>query len=220
MSKIVLDIQTDSEAGRAAPVVATCLLTCMLVMAWVLQPEDSLFLWVGGGGLVCCVGSFVFWRLLSEYFELTEAGDLEFVRLIGKSETRKSLGPIADNIEAVVVQNWITRHAGLMSLALVGKDAKVMPLEHYRLAEQDKVEMPLASYDDVLLCGQQLSAAIGIPFVHGAEGEHLHVKKADGSVTIAYTAESPLRPLLAVTLIAMILLPLIYFAFSRYTEIP
>lgn len=186
-------------------------------MAWVLQPEDSLFLWVGGLGIACSAASFVFWRLLSEYFEL-EGGNLDFVRLLGKSETRKSLGPITDNIEAIVVQTWLTRHAGLMSLALVDKGAKVMPLEHYRLPEQDKVEMPLSAYEDVVRRGKELAEAIGIPFQHGAEGEHLSVKKVDGKVVIAYTTESPVRPLLALIVVTLALLPLLYFAFSRYTE--
>lgn len=219
MSKTVLDIQTDNEAGRAAPVVAACILTSMLLIAWILQPEDQIFLIIGGVGIAACIGSFIFWRLLNEYFELTEDGVLEFVRMIGKSETRKPMGPIADTIHGVVVQNWITRHASLMSLALLGKDGKVMTLEHYQLPNQDKVKMPITSYDDLLLRGKELSESVGVPFLCGAEGEHLTVKKVDGQVQAVYSTESPLRPLLILTVLAMVMLPLTYFAFSRYTEI-
>jgi hypothetical protein len=219
MSKTVLDIQTDNEAGRAAPVVAACIITSMLIIAWVLQPEDPIFMVIGGVGLAASLGSFIFWRLLSEYMELTDDGVLEFVRKIGSSETRKTLGPIAESIDSVVMQTWLTRHAGLMSLALLGKDGKVMTLEHYQLPDQEKVEMPLSSYDDLLLRGKQLSEKIGVPFKHGAEGEHLTVKKVDGKPEPVYGVESPMRPLLILVVMAMILLPLTYFAFSRYTEI-
>jgi hypothetical protein len=218
MSKIVLDIQTDQEAGRAAPVVAACLITSMLIIAWVLQPEDQIFLIIGGVGIAASITAFVFWRLLSEYFELTESGDLEFVREIGKSATRKSMGPIGNTIESVVVQNWVTRQSGLMSLALLGKDGKVMTLEHYQLPDQAKVEMPITNFDAILQHGRELSEAIGVPFQHGAEGEHLTVKKADGKCEAVYTTESPIRPLLMLTALALILLPLTYFAFSRYTN--
>jgi hypothetical protein len=218
MSKTVLDIQTDREAGMAAPVVAFCILTSMLIIAWVLQPESQIFLAIGGVGLASCVASFIAWRMLSEYLELTEGGELEFVRELGRSVTRRSMGPAGDTLDSVVVQTWVTRHAGLMSLALLGKDGKVMTLQHYQLPEQEKVPMPITSYDALLVHGKQLAEKIGVPFQHGIKGEHLSVKKIDGKYQPVYSKESPLRPLILLTLLLMALLPLVYFALSRYTE--
>ena len=219
MSKILLDIQTDQEAGMAAPVVAFCLVTIMLVIAWILQPESQAFMVVGGIGLVACLGSFLAWRALNEYYELLENGELEFVRELGSSVTRKPLGPVKDHLQSVVVQTWITRHAGLNSLALMEKSGKVLTLQLYQLPEQEKVTMPIHSYDSVLQHGQELSQAIGIEFKHGEKGDHLKVVKVDGGYEATYGKESPLRPLIVVIVLLVALLPLTYFAISRFINI-